>query len=274
MKAVYKIVNTVNNRIYIGQTTDIETRWYNHRYELKNNTHSNIHLQSDWNSQYKDDFDFNILKECNSKEELLEVEKLYVKKYKSNNMIYGYNLTSGGKDGNLNEEVKHRMSIGKRGSKSDLTIEQVEKIKMALYCGMDRKEIMNMFGLKRGRLTSISTSSVYDYVCEELNETIHNFKQKLIDERNRIIVQYYDDGKTITNISVDLGYSMSIVEKCIYKYRGSKKDYSKRKISQSNEVEVLNMYNSGKSGAYIGNIYGVSDTTIMNIVNSNKATTH
>ena len=37
MQGVYKILNIMNNRIYIGSSKDIELRWYQLVYELNNN---------------------------------------------------------------------------------------------------------------------------------------------------------------------------------------------------------------------------------------------
>ena len=45
MIGIYKIENKVNGKVYIGQSIDINTRWYNHRKELNGNRHHNEHLQ-------------------------------------------------------------------------------------------------------------------------------------------------------------------------------------------------------------------------------------
>ena len=46
---IYKITNLKNNKGYIGQSTDIKTRWINHKRELRNNIHRNPHLQNAFN---------------------------------------------------------------------------------------------------------------------------------------------------------------------------------------------------------------------------------
>lgn len=49
MAGVYKIINTTNNKMYIGQSINIERRWEEHKEELKNNKHHSYKLQSDYN---------------------------------------------------------------------------------------------------------------------------------------------------------------------------------------------------------------------------------
>ena len=46
---VYQIVNSVNNKIYIGETTRGELRWKEHLTDLRGNRHRNHKLQADFN---------------------------------------------------------------------------------------------------------------------------------------------------------------------------------------------------------------------------------
>lgn len=64
MIGVYEIRCDVNNRSYIGQSTDIDRRWKQHIYELNNNKHVNTNLQGDWNKYTRAKFSFTVLKEC------------------------------------------------------------------------------------------------------------------------------------------------------------------------------------------------------------------
>lgn len=47
---VYKIVNTVNGKVYIGSSKDLKEREYRHFYRLKRNNHSNPYLQNAYNA--------------------------------------------------------------------------------------------------------------------------------------------------------------------------------------------------------------------------------
>ena len=141
MKAIYSIENLVNGKIYIGQTTNLKVRWNKHKNDLIKNKHINTHLQNAWNKYGENNFEFKIIKECNNDDNLNELETFYIKKYKSNNIKYGYNLTSGGEGYKLNDYVKNKISLHSRGKNTTLKEEDVVKIKMLLYCLMERNEI-------------------------------------------------------------------------------------------------------------------------------------
>ena len=95
MIGIYKIENQVNGKIYIGQSINIEQRWYNHRNELNSNRHCNSHLQAAWNKYEEESFIFNIIEECILKN-IDDKEKHWIDFYNSTNPDLGYNLTCGG----------------------------------------------------------------------------------------------------------------------------------------------------------------------------------
>ena len=53
---IYKITNKINNKIYIGSSYSISKRISEHKYQLRRNSHPNIHLQSSWNKYGEDNF--------------------------------------------------------------------------------------------------------------------------------------------------------------------------------------------------------------------------
>ena len=60
---IYKIINKVNGKYYVGSSNDIKGRWCQHKGQLNNNKHSNPHLQYAWNKYGKDNFEFIIVEE-------------------------------------------------------------------------------------------------------------------------------------------------------------------------------------------------------------------
>lgn len=82
MKGIYKILNTVNNKFYIGSSKDIYYRWEEeHIKKLNNNNHDNIILQRAWNKYGHDNFILiiiEIVSEDISTEALLEREQYYL----------------------------------------------------------------------------------------------------------------------------------------------------------------------------------------------------
>lgn len=99
MIGIYKITNTINNKCYIGQSIDVERRMNKHKIDLLNNKHGNEHMQNSFNKYGIDNFKFELLIECKA-EELDEFEIKYIKEYNSTNRNLGYNISSGGSNGN------------------------------------------------------------------------------------------------------------------------------------------------------------------------------
>lgn len=272
MRGIYCIRNIKNNKIYIGQTNDIEVRWHNHINMLRRNAHNNLHLQNAWNKYGENNFEFFVIYEATENDNLNSLEKYYIKLYNTNDENCGYNLTDGGEGYKLSEEVKNKISINGRGKNSNLTEEQVAEIKIMMANGVDRKTIAEKFSVSRKVLTNISTGRNFYYVLPELNEIIHNYKKKKIEERNKKILYLYDSGLSIRKISKEYWFSESVVEKCIYNNRQINKNYKIRKISEEQEKEIINLYFSGYFIKDISKMYSVSDATISTIIKNFKNT--
>lgn len=91
---IYIIKNKINKKVYIGSAYNINRRISNHLNSLKKGKDSPL-LQKDWNKFGEESFTFEILS-FEEKENLMIAEKTYIKKYRSNEEDFGYNLTSGG----------------------------------------------------------------------------------------------------------------------------------------------------------------------------------
>ena len=112
MIGIYKIENKANGKVYIGQSIDIDTRWYNHTRELNGNRHYNSHFQRAWNKYGKDNFEFVIIEECTI-QNIDERETYWIDYYKATHSQYGYNITAGGQGRHgysWSEEDKERLS--------------------------------------------------------------------------------------------------------------------------------------------------------------------
>lgn len=115
---IYKITNIINNKVYVGQTRqmNVNTRWRTHKLCLKKNTHKNKHLQSSYNKHGIINFVFEIIEELT--ENINEREQYWIEFYNSSNIKNGYNKTKGG-DGCLGfkmpREIVERLSILSKG---------------------------------------------------------------------------------------------------------------------------------------------------------------
>ena len=86
MIGIYSITNKLNNKRYIGQSIDIETRIKRHFRELRRGVHHCHHLQRAFDKYGEDNFDFYIIEKC-EESQLLDKEQNYI-----NNIKPEYNL--------------------------------------------------------------------------------------------------------------------------------------------------------------------------------------
>jgi len=87
---IYKVINKINGKVYIGQTTQgLEKRMKQHLYCVKKG-HSSLVLYRAIRKYGQENFSWDIIDYCDSGEELSLQEMYYIKKYKS--VEKGYNL--------------------------------------------------------------------------------------------------------------------------------------------------------------------------------------
>ena len=82
---VYKITNTLNGKIYVGESTGYPKRFIGHKSKLKRGVHKNPELQTDYDQHSLDIFDFQVIEEYPpdaDKKLLLERERYFINKYK------------------------------------------------------------------------------------------------------------------------------------------------------------------------------------------------
>ena len=92
---VYKIVNAVNGKVYIGSAVNMKQRWQSHCRLLRHNIHTNSHLQSAWNKYGKANFEFAVVEEC-FLDCLIAREAYYIKEAKRLNQdVYNYMIPEG-----------------------------------------------------------------------------------------------------------------------------------------------------------------------------------
>ena len=108
---IYKIINTLDGKVYIGSSIEIDVRLKNHKYMLKANNHHNIHLQNAVNRDGLDNFNFEIVEIC-CENMLSDRENFYIDYFGSMNSLLGYNLATVGnlRRNNFNLSTKIKMS--------------------------------------------------------------------------------------------------------------------------------------------------------------------
>lgn len=85
---IYKIINVVNNKFYIGSAVNFSRRKTRHFSELRTNKHNNRWLQASWNKHGENSFVFAVVEEVQDKELLLEAENRWLKEHVGKDYCY------------------------------------------------------------------------------------------------------------------------------------------------------------------------------------------
>jgi len=91
ISCVYTITNKVNNKAYIGATSNFYARRNKHRVNLKKGTHWNEYLQNEWVEYGSENFSFEVL-EMVDKSFLKSQENYWANMMCVHNRQYGYNI--------------------------------------------------------------------------------------------------------------------------------------------------------------------------------------
>ena len=138
MTGIYKITNTINNKIYIGQSVHIKKRWSEHKSYYTDSQTPLYKAMQKYGVEY---FDFEIIEEC-SIAELDEKEQYYIQEF--NSLVpNGYNIQLGGQDCRLtpNEQILMIINLLKT---TKLTFEEISQ-----QTGYDYR---NLFKINSGEL--------------------------------------------------------------------------------------------------------------------------
>ena len=73
-RGIYKIINIVNNKFYVGSAVNLTRRKTRHFSELRNGKHPNKHLQAAWLKYGEKSFIFVVVEELKEGDDLLETE--------------------------------------------------------------------------------------------------------------------------------------------------------------------------------------------------------
>lgn len=160
MTGIYKITNTENGKIYIGQSINISHRQSCHFFDLKNNRHKNCHLQRAYNLN-PNAFRFEVICTC-KEEELNDLEKFFIGKYNATDPAKGYNLDVGGNgDGRKSEETRRKMSQAKMGNQAMKGIKLSDEWKRHLSEAQPHRK----------RILCIETNVIYDSFADAARKT-------------------------------------------------------------------------------------------------------
>jgi len=91
---MYRIINIIDGRVYIGQTVNPGRRWSDHKWLAKQKHEQYIHRAM---SKYGvENFEYEVIATCLTSEDANETEKLLIRQYNSRDKEFGYNVAPGG----------------------------------------------------------------------------------------------------------------------------------------------------------------------------------
>lgn len=85
---IYKIVNLVNDKFYVGSTTNKKVRFREHRKQLRGNRHHCKHLQAAWNKYGEEKFDFRVVEEVPDGADLAVAEDTWLQAHFGKDYCY------------------------------------------------------------------------------------------------------------------------------------------------------------------------------------------
>lgn len=107
---IYKITNTTNGKIYIGQTVQrVSQRWRSHKQAAENG--KQLHLYFAMRKYGVDNFTLEHIATADNKEWGDYFERLYILIYNTLNPEFGYNMTTGGEGALHREENKIKIGV-------------------------------------------------------------------------------------------------------------------------------------------------------------------
>lgn len=286
---IYKIINDVNNKVYIGQTSEtIEKRWLRHKRSRNYKKYKHIHFYKALNKYGINHFFVSEVMKVSAdtkeelKKELDKWEKYYI--FEFNSFRNGYNSTEGG-DGGMpgfrhTEESKKKMSKSHKGViPTEETRRKMSLARKGFVLSEKAKKILSEKAKGRVRSQeSIRKSADKHLGLKMSNET----KQKLRECNKRTILQYdlqnnfIAEWNTIKDASNSIGLkSTSSIRQCligksrqshgyIWKYKNGQpvrmKKYKRSVIQYNLNNKIIKEFNSLKEAA---EVCGTTDSAIL-----------
>ena len=113
VSGIYKIINKINGKYYVGSAKTICNRWREHKRTLKIGTHHCAYLQRSWNKNGEYNFEFIVVEKCSPDIRFIVEQKyLDIAKTEKDKCYNSQFLVNGG---DKTEETKKRMSEARKG---------------------------------------------------------------------------------------------------------------------------------------------------------------
>ena len=219
---IYTITNTINGKVYVGQSHNIKWRWAVHKTALRKNGQCNRHLQYAWNKYGEDSFAFEIAELCGV-EQLDEREEYWINHHRS--ILHGYNIKPGGRSTRgwvLTKEQRKKISDALTGRKrSDEHSANISKAKKEYYKTHIPPTSIPVVCINTGEVFANSASAVKKYASAAAT-AIHDcckgrriLSSGKMQSGEKLVWMYYSDYCKLTKSEIESKI------KCAYVVRGA-----------------------------------------------------
>lgn len=168
VSGIYKIVNKVNGKYYVGSSSNIYIRWKCHLKELRGGYHHNDHLQRAFNKYGEDNFEFITVKLDISNEKLLTEEQCFLDVAKKNKPKT-YNATFIAGKVEMTDATRKKIGLSALGHKRNVgrkySSETIEKRKQSRAWYKSHNQLTRK---------KISDSALGRFMSEETKSKISN----------------------------------------------------------------------------------------------------
>lgn len=244
---IYGIKNKINEKVYVGQTSErFLRRFWHHQWKLKNNSHDNIHLQSAWNKYGEENFEYFVIEIVDDPNLLDELEMKYIAFYK--NIDKSYNILSGGggrrgvpmsdnakkligkknRDHMLGKKhsdlTKQKMSMSRTGQHVDrktdiLNNELVIKIKKLLISGVTASEIAKTLNIDYKLINNLIANNTWRTVIvdgwDEYRKNRKTYTRLSKKDHQEIYRLHIEDGYNKYQLAEMYNRTVTMIEKIL-----------------------------------------------------------
>ena len=134
IRAVYTVHNTLNDKVYVGSSSDVVYRLKRHESALRRGKHANVHLQSAWDKYGEDAFTFSIIEKVLNADDLLGCEQRWMDSLQACDRTKGYNIAlhAGAPMRGRTASAETRTKLSLAGAGRKLSVETKQKISKAM----------------------------------------------------------------------------------------------------------------------------------------------
>lgn len=284
---IYRIVNAVNGRVYVGSAINLKSRKEDHWKTLRANRHSNMFLQRAWNKYGESQFSFVVIENVDDKSLLLEREQFYLDQLSFEkgdpNRCYNICRVAGSLLG-TKRTAEHRAKISAATKGRVISPEHRAKQSAAMKGRVRTPEHQAKLAdarrgkkmsaefcrrngdLKRGTKHSLETKAKMSEALKgrtpseahklALRESNRSFTQEQVDD----MVRRRKAGETYPDIAKVYGTTKDTVRNwCLKEGLNKVNVYT----SDDQRMEIFRRRESGESLASIAKDLGVSEATVV-----------